>query len=58
VNCNPEEADLRKIDVAKLPARAGVSAYNIKGKEDYEQLQSGQKIFHWFVLVCMALLLT
>ncbi|MCH2206093.1 MAG: VWA domain-containing protein [Lentisphaerales bacterium] len=57
VNCSPDEADLRKIDVSRLPTSLATSAYNIKGKEHYEQLKSGQKIFHWFLLAGLTLLI-
>ncbi|NQZ56343.1 MAG: VWA domain-containing protein [Lentisphaeraceae bacterium] len=58
VNCNAEEADLRQIDLDSLPSRNGVEAFQVKGKDEYEQVQSGQKVFHWFLLACMGFLFT
>jgi hypothetical protein len=57
VNCSPEEADLRAVDVANLTADAGESAFMVSNREQYEELKRGERIFHWFLLACVGLLI-
>jgi hypothetical protein len=59
VNAHPDEADLRAVDRSLLPEQMkdGQQAHFIEGQEDYEHLVLGKKLFHYFILGGLALLL-
>ena len=58
INCNPDESDLRVIDVSALQTADGVKSFKVKGKEKYAEVKAGQKIFHWFLIACLLLLMS
>ncbi|MCW1923727.1 BatA and WFA domain-containing protein [Luteolibacter arcticus] len=60
VNPDPRESDLRSIDPAVLPDRAGGSnpgATYVGETADYGILLRGRPVFHWFLLGALGLLL-
>jgi len=60
VNTDPDQSDLRSMDPAILPNRAGTShneAVLVAAKSNYEALLRGHPAFQWFILAAMALLL-
>lgn len=64
VNPNSGESDLRLMDHDRLPKRANETAEDaesrahfVSGAEDYEAIQSGTGIFHWFLLALCGMLL-
>ncbi|MCW1884126.1 BatA and WFA domain-containing protein [Luteolibacter flavescens] len=60
VNPDPRESDLRSIDPAVLPDRAGGSnsgAAYVGETADYGVLLRGRPVFHWFLLGALGLLL-
>jgi hypothetical protein len=61
VNTDSRESDLRSIDPAVLPDRAGGSnpgAAYVGETADYGILLRGRTVFHWFLLGALGLLLT
>lgn len=67
VNPNPGESDLRLMDRERLPQRANEKvtdsntedpdrAHFVSGTEDYQAIQNGTQIFHWFLLALCGLL--
>ena len=56
VNCSPNESDLRSLDTALLAARSETPITQVRGQEAYEEIKSGQKVYHWFLLGCIAFL--
>ena len=56
VNCNPEESDLRPMDLDQLQTSSDAQTFKVEGKEQYEELKAGQKVFHWFLLACITLM--
>ncbi len=59
VNPDPEESDLRAMDPAVLPDRAGTShpeASFVGATTDYNLLLRGRPVFHWFLLGALAFL--
>jgi hypothetical protein len=59
VNPPPDESDLRSMDLALLPKRAGENqqAHFVEGQSDFEALNRGRPVFHYFVFGVLALLL-
>jgi hypothetical protein len=59
VNAHPDEADLRAVDRALLPEqmKEGQQAHFLEGQEDYENVVLGKRLFHYFILGGLALLL-
>ena len=60
VNTDPDESDLRTIDPAVLPDRAGTShaeAAFVGATTDYNLLLRGRPVFHWFLLAALLFLL-
>jgi hypothetical protein len=60
VNVSAEESDLRGIDPAVLPQRAGDHDTSTHGSDqmtDYSALLRGRPAYHWFVLAALAVLL-
>ncbi len=60
VNTDPNQSDLRTIDPAVLPDRAGAShpeASYLGTTTDYQKLLHGKSAFHWFLLAALAFLL-
>ncbi len=59
VNTDPDQSDLRTMDPAVLPDRAGTShseASYVGTTSDYGTLLRGRPVFHWFLLAALALL--
>lgn len=57
VNTDPEQSDLRTMDPAVLPDRAGPAhpeASYVGATADYQALLRGRPVFHWFVLGALA----
>ena len=69
VNASSGESDLRLMDRNRLPQRAKVTskddgepneeerAHFVSGSADYEAIQSGTQVYHWFVIAFCGLLL-
>jgi hypothetical protein len=60
VNIDPEQSDLRTMDPAVLPERAGEShneASFVGATTDYALLLRGRPVFHWFILAALGFLL-
>jgi len=60
VNPDADQSDLRSIDPAVLPDRAGnakTEASFVGNTTDYALLLRGKPVFHWFVLAALGLLL-
>ncbi len=59
VNTDPEQSDLRTMEPAVLPDRAGTShsdASFVGVTADYNLLLRGRPVFHWFLLGALAIL--
>jgi hypothetical protein len=59
VNTDPDQSDLRTMDPAVLPDRAGPAhpeAAYVGATTDYQALLRGRPVYHWFVLAALALL--
>ena len=59
VNPDPDQSDLRSMDPAVLPDRAGTAhpqASFVGATTDYSLLLRGRPVFHWFLLAALALL--
>jgi len=59
VNPDPDQSDLRSMDPAVLPDRAGTShpeASFVGATTDYGLLLRGRPVYHWFVLGALAFL--
>ena len=59
VNTDPDQSDLRSMDPAVLPDRAGTShpeASFVGATTDYAALLRGRPVFHWFLLAALAFL--
>lgn len=60
VNTDADQSDLRTMDPAVLPDRAGGvrrEASFVGGTTDYSMLLRGRPVFHWFVLAALGFLL-
>jgi hypothetical protein len=60
VNTDADQSDLRTMDPAILPDRAGAShgeAALVAAATDYEALLRGRPAFHWFILAALGFLL-
>ena len=60
VNTDPEQSDLRTMDPAVLPDRAGGSNHEasfLSTTSDYDALLRGRPVYHWFILATLAFLL-
>ena len=61
VNTDPDQSDLRTMDPAVLPDRAGThhpeSSLVTSASADYDVLLRGRPIFHWFILAALAFLI-
>lgn len=61
VNTDPDQSDLRSMDPAVLPDRAGTrhpeSSLVTSASADYGVLLRGKPIFHWFILAALAFLI-
>ncbi len=61
VNTDPEQSDLRAMDPAVLPDRAGTqhpeSSLVTSANADYDVLLRGRPVFHWFVLAALGFLM-
>ncbi len=61
VNTDPDQSDLRAMDPAILPDRAGAThgeASLVASSSDYGTLLHGLPAFHWFVLAALGFFLT
>lgn len=57
VNPDPEESDLRRVDLAQLPTRgAGERGNFLAGQGDYEELARGRPLAVWLLLGAVGLL--
>jgi hypothetical protein len=60
VNIDADQSDLRTMDPAILPDRAGAThgeASLVAAASDYEALLRGRPAFHWFILAALGFLL-
>lgn len=59
INTPPDEADLRSVDLNLLPRRLGAnqSGHFVEGLGDFNALNSGRPLFHYFLFGVISLLL-
>ena len=60
MNPDSDQSDLRSMDPAVLPDRAGTShpeASFVGATTDYHLLLRGRPVFHWFLLAALGFLL-
>ncbi len=58
INPNPDESDLRSISQEALPQKTegGEQTHFISGTEDYQALNVGKPVFHYFIIAASAVL--